>query len=272
MTGQESQRPDPAIIIEGNGPVILAMPHIATWLPGDVAADLNETGRALADTDWHIDRLYDGLLPAATIVQATAHRYVIDVNRDPEGTSLYPGQSTTGLIPLTDFDGRPIWTAPPTEKATAFRRLNHHMPYHMALAVHIARLRERHDHVILYDCHSIRSEIPHLFEGRLPDLNIGTNGGVTCAPAIEAAAVAAAAASDFSHVLNGRFKGGWTTRQYGKPAQGVHAIQMEIAQSVYLEAEAPPWSYADSKAERLRAVLRGILERLEALARSGELA
>lgn len=272
MTGQESQRPDPAIIVEGTGPVILGMPHIATWLPEDVAAALNETGRALADTDWHIDRLYDGLLPSATIVQATAHRYVIDVNRDPAGTSLYPGQNTTGLIPQTDFDGRPIWDCAPDEKALGFRRLNHHMPYHMALAVHIARLRERHDHVILFDCHSIRSEIPHLFEGRLPDLNIGTNGGETCAPAVEAVVVAAAAASDYSHVLNGRFRGGWTTRHYGKPAQGVHAIQMEIAQATYLEAEAPPWTFAPAKAAPLRTLLGEILARLEALALAGELA
>ncbi|MEM9048752.1 MAG: N-formylglutamate deformylase [Pseudomonadota bacterium] len=264
-------RPDPAIIHEGEGPVILGMPHGATWLPQDVAATLNETGQVLADTDWHIDRLYDGLLPSATIVQATAHRYVVDVNRDPDGTSLYPGQNGTGLIPLTDFDGRPIWTDPPDGKTAAFRRLNHHMPYHMALAVHIARLRERYTHVVLYDCHSIRSAIPYLFDGTLPDLNIGTDGGKTCAPAIEAAVVEAAAASDFSHVLNGRFRGGWTTRHYGQPAKGVHAIQMEIAQSAYLEAEVPPWRYSQAKAARLRALLGEILHRLEALVLSGEL-
>ena len=259
---------DPVEVHRGSLPVVLGLPHTGTWLPDDAAARLNETGRALADTDWHIDRLYDGLLPGASTVRATFHRYVIDANRDPSGASLYPGQNTTGLCPLTDFDGHPLYDPgqEPDETETARRRDAFHAPYHAALAAEVERVRAEHGIAILYDCHSIRSVIPYLFDGTLPDFNIGTNGGRTCALEIEvAAAETCASAEGYTSVLNGRFKGGWTTRHYGRPETGVHAIQMELAQSTYMD-EAPPWTYRDDRAERLRATLRIILERLAALA------
>jgi len=257
----------PVEVIRGDGPVVLGMPHTGTWLPDGVASRLNGRGRALADTDWHVDRLHAGLLPGATIVRAAFHRYAIDANRDPEGASLYPGQNTTGLVPLTDFDGQPIWKAPPDAAEVAARRAAFHAPYHAALAAEMARVRDRHGVAILYDCHSIRGRIPFLFEGDLPDLNIGTNGGATCAPVVEETVTAICArAAGFSHVLNGRFRGGWTTRHYGRPAEGWHAVQMEIAQRAYLAAEAPPWTYDAAKAARLRPVLREILETLADLA------
>ena len=257
---------NPVEVVQGDGPVILGLPHTGTWLPDDIRARLNPRGQALADTDWHIHRLYDGLLPGATTVRATFHRYVIDANRGPDDASLYPGQNTTGLVPLTDFDGEPIWETEPTAEDIAARKARFHAPYHATLAAEIARVRARHGVAILYDCHSIRSVIPFLFPGVLPDFNIGTNGGRSCAPAIEAATFEICAATGRSHVLNGRFKGGWTTRHYGQPEQGVHAIQMELAQATHLEAEAPPFAYDAAKAETLRATLKAILERLAALA------
>ena len=265
-------------IREGRSPVVLGLPHTGTEVPPEIHARLNETGRLLADTDWHIHRLYDGLLADATMVRATFHRYVIDANRDPKGASLYPGQNTTGLIPETDFDGRPIWHdgqgSGPDDIAA--RRAAFHAPYHDALAAQLERVREIHGVAVLYDCHSIRSHIPFLFEGRLPDMNIGTNMGTTCAPEIEAAALEIAAAAGaggngYTSVLNGRFTGGWTPRHYGRPAENLHAIQMELAQSSHLTTETPPFDYDDAKADRLRAPLRSILERLEELALSGAL-
>ena len=251
----------------GGGPVVLAIPHTGTHVPEGVWDRLNGTGRALADTDWHVERLYDGLLEGATTVRMAVHRYAIDVNRDPSGASLYPGQNTTGLVPLTDFDGRPIWTEEPDAAEIERRRASLHAPYHAALAAEVERVRARHGVAILHDCHSIRSRVPHLFEGRLPDLNLGTDGGRTCAPEIEAAAAAVCEGEkDFTSVLNGRFRGGWTTRRYGRPGEGVHAIQMEIAQSAYLAAEAPPWAYDEARAGRLRPVLGAILTRLAELA------
>lgn len=259
----------PAEVIRGDGPIILGQPHGGTWLPEDIARRLNATGRALSDTDWHIGRLYDGLVPGVTVVRAAFHRYAIDANRDPSGTSLYPGQNTTGLCPVTDFDGQPIWREgqEPSADETEARRVAFHAPYHAALAAEVERVRARHGVAIVYDCHSIRSRIPFLFAGVLPDLNIGTNGGETCAPAIEAAvARICAGAEGFTHVLNGRFRGGWTTRHYGRPETGVHAIQMEIAQSAYLTDETPPWRYDARKAERLRGPLKDILDTIAAAA------
>ncbi len=253
----------PVSVQKGDGAIVLGLPHTGTFVPDDIAAKLNVTGRALADTDWHIDRLYDGLLEGVTTVRANFHRYVIDANRDPEGVSLYPGQNTTTLVPMTDFEGQSIWKVPPTEQDISDRIASYHAPYHAALQAELDRVSARHGHVVLYDCHSIRSRIPHLFNGTLPDLNVGTFDGRSCASTIEGAVSAVCGgASEYSSVLNGRFKGGWTTRHYGQPTQGYHAIQMELAQSTYLSAEATPWTYDADKAGKLRDVLRTILSSL----------
>ncbi|PZM16203.1 N-formylglutamate deformylase [Rhizobium tubonense] len=254
---------------EGSSPVILGFPHTGTDVPPAIWERLNANGRLLADTDWHIHRLYDALVPDVTTVRATFHRYVIDANRDPAGTSLYPGQNTTGLVPQTDFDNAPIWRdgQAPTEADIAARVADFHAPYHAALAAEIERVKSIHGIAVLYDCHSIRSHTPFLFDGRLPDFNVGTDNGTTCDPAIEAATVAVtSSAKGYTSILNGRFKGGWTTRHYGKPATGVHAIQMELAQSTHLASEAPPFAYDDAKAEKLRVHLASILSRIEQIA------
>lgn len=254
---------------QGTSPVILGLPHTGTDVPEDIWARLNDNGRILADTDWHIHRLYDGLIGDATMVRATFHRYCLDANRDPSGTSLYPGQNTTGLIPESDFDGKAIWKdgEAPTKADIADRLARFHAPYHAALAAEIERVQSIHGVAILYDCHSIRSHIPFLFEGKLPDFNIGTDGGKTCDPGIEAIAVdVTARAEGYTSILNGRFKGGWTTRHYGRPETGVHAIQMELAQSTHLASETPPFAYDQAKADALRIHLKTILERLENIA------
>ncbi|MGI3170412.1 N-formylglutamate deformylase [Pseudooceanicola sp. C21-150M6] len=251
-------------ITRGESPLVLGLPHTGTELPEDVAAGLNDTGRAIADTDWHIHELYAGLAKGVTTVRTRIHRYAIDVNRDPSGASLYPGQNTTGLCPLTDFDGRPLYMDghEPDEKEIERRRLAYHAPYHAALEAELARVKAIHGYAVLYDCHSIRSVIPFLFDGTLPDFNIGTNMGQTCAPEIESAVQDICAnAEGFTSTLNGRFKGGWTTRHYGRPTDGLHAIQMELAQSTYMH-ESPPWDYAPDRAEALRPHLKTILDTL----------
>jgi len=259
----------PVSVVQGTSPIVLGLPHTGVLVPDGIAANLNTNGRKLTDTDWHIDRLYEGLLPNATIVKANFHRYVIDANRDPEGASLYPGQNTTTLVPLTDFDGVNIWNTPPAQAEVAARRTAFHAPYHNALRAELERVRELHGVAILYDCHSIRSDIPHLFDGILPDFNVGTNNGATCAPQIEAATVEICqSAAGYNSTLNGRFKGGWTTRQYGQPQSGLHAIQMELAQSTYLTNEVAPWSYDQTRADCLRPHLANILTTLAKLAPS----
>jgi N-formylglutamate deformylase len=258
---------NPVDVVRGDSPVILGLPHTGTYVPDAVRAALTARGQGLEDTDWHIHTLHDGLLAGATTVRATFHRYVIDANRDPSGASLYPGQNTTGLVPTTLFDGPDLWVTPPTADVITARRLAYHVPYHAALNVEMERVHARHGVAILYDCHSIRSHIPYLFEGKLPDFNIGTNGGTTCAPVIERAVVdICARAAGYSSVLNGRFKGGWTTRHYGRPAQNWHVIQMELAQSTYLTTESAPWTYDTAKADRLRGHIKEILTTLAAMA------
>jgi N-formylglutamate deformylase len=264
----------PVAVTKGDSPVILGLPHGGTFVPDTLMARLNDRGRALSDTDWHIAQLYQGVLPGVTTVEATFHRYVIDANRDPAGTSLYPGANTTSLCPTTNFDGLDIWTAgqEPSADEIAARRAQYHAPYHAALAAEVDRVKARHGVAIVYDCHSIRSTIPFLFPGLLPVFSIGTNHGQTCAAQVSDAVTAPCfAATPFDAVLNGRFKGGWTTRHYGQPETGVHAIQMELAQRAYLADEAAPWAYDAAKAAPLRNVLRRILTSLDTLARSGKL-
>lgn len=254
----------------GGGPLILSLPHTGTTMPPEVAAGLADADLALKDTDWWIDRLYAPLAEAldATTVHTALSRTAIDVNRDPSGRSLYPGQATTGLAPLETFDGEPLYRpdAEPDEAEIARRRSRWFDPYHTALAAELARLRREHGLVLLYDCHSIRSRVPRLFPGELPVFNIGSNDGRSCAPEIAEAAAAICGRSGMSTVVDGRFKGGWITRHYGRPEHGVHALQMELACRAYMD-EAPP-RFDEARAERLRGVLSDMLDAmLSALAR-----
>jgi N-formylglutamate deformylase len=258
---------NPVEIVKGDGPIVLGLPHTGTRVPQEVGAALNGRGQGLDDTDWHIEKLYDELLPGVTSVRAIFHRYVIDANRDPTGASLYPGQNTTGLVPFTDFDGHDIWTTPPDAAEVARRLTAYHAPYHAALETEMNRVQRKHGIAVLYDCHSIRSRIPFLFEDVLPDFNVGTNGGASCALEVESALAEICAAADgYTSIVNGRFKGGWTTRHYGRPERNWHAIQMELAQSTYLVEEAAPWAYDDAKAALLRPHLGNILTTLAAMA------
>ncbi len=247
---------------QGEGPIILAMPHSGTHVPDDIFRRLNQRGQKLADTDWHVDLLYEGLGNDYTRVQACFHRYVIDPNRAADDEALYPGQNSTGLVPLVDFNGDTIWHEPPDDIDKVFRLHHFHQPYHRALKAQIERVRRRHGIVLLFDCHSIRSQLPFLFEGRLPDLNIGTHNGRSCDPRLQKAAETICAQSGFSHVVNGRFKGGWTTRHYGQPEKAVHAIQLEIAQRTYLKQEQEPWDFNHEGAKNLRTRLQSLLHRL----------
>lgn len=247
-------------VTRGSSPLILSMPHPGIGLPPEVHAALNERGRLVEDTDWRMRQLYAFAARfQPTIVEAQLSRYVIDLNRDPSGVSLYPGQATTELVPTTTFDGAPIWTTQPDAAEIERRRETYFQPYHDALAAEIAQVQAAHGFCLLWDCHSIKSAIPRLFPGALPTLNLGTNSGASCAPSVEAAAIAAMGRQPVTQVANGRFKGGWITRRYGRPDDHVHAIQMEIALSAYLVDEAPPWAFDAAKAASLQDALAAII-------------
>lgn len=228
-------------VIEGEAPLIVAFPHVGTGL-ADVEDAFRSPWLARRDADWWVDELYGFAADmGATLIRTRISRSVIDVNRDPSGTSLYPGQATTELCPTTTFDGEPLYAdAVPDEAEIVRRRSLWFDPYHAALAAQVERLRRLHSRVVLYDAHSIRSHVPRLFDGELPQFNIGTNGGVTCDPALAATVQDICATSGESHILDGRFRGGWTTRHYGRPENGVHAIQMELAIRGYMDEPTTP--------------------------------
>jgi len=254
-------------IVEGTAPLIVAFPHSGTAL-ADVGERFSSRWLARRDADWWIDRLYDFAQDlGATIVRTPISRSVIDVNRDPSGASLYPGQATTELCPTTTFDGDPLYPRDGPDAAEIDRRRAAWFdPYHRAIAAQIRRLRATFPRIVIYDAHSIRSHIPRLFDGELPLFNIGTYNGTTCDPALTAAVAAICQASGHSHVVDGRFRGGWTTRHYGEPGEGVHAIQMELAIRGYLPEPAKPdetnWppAFDPAYAAPLKAILFDILK------------
>lgn len=258
----------PVEVKRGNLPLVLAMPHTGLYIPQEILDSFSHSAKQLTDTDWNVHRLYDSLLPDVTVVRALFHRYVIDANRDPSGTTLYSDQRTTALCPLTTFGGEPNYLPgrEPDAKEISRRIDRFHAPYHNALKQEINLTRRRHGVAILYDCHSIRSRIPFLFASRLPDFNIGTNNGITCCHMLEKEIqMICERNQEYTTVVNGRFKGGWTTRHYGNPSKGIHAVQMELAQSTYM-LEHSPWTYDESKSEQLRQVLAQILKALTVIA------
>lgn len=248
--------------ISGATPVLIDIPHCGTFVPPEIARNLTPAGQRLLDTDWHVEKLY-AFAPklGAGLFHATHSRYVADLNRDPDGVPLYPGADNTEVCPLKSFHDAELWLpgrAP--DAGEAKRRVDAYWrPYHAALAAEIAGVRARHGYCVLLDGHSIFSEVPRFFAGKLSDFNLGTADGRSCAPSLQARAAAVLAeAGGFTQVVNGRFKGGYITRHYGMPEQGIHALQLEMAMSAYLDERAPE-RYDAARAARLIAVLEKLV-------------
>lgn len=245
----------------GNAPLLISLPHDGTQLPPTFAQRLSAPARRLPDTDWHVRRLYGFARElGASMLIPNYSRYLVDLNRPPDDAVLYPGQNSTGLCPLRRFDGGPIYRdgQAPERDEIVERRERYWQPYHDALADELERLRGEHGRVLLWEAHSIRGECPFLFDGRLPDFNIGTADGRSCDRQRQARIEACLAArSTYSWVVNGRFKGGYITRHYGRPDVGVDAVQLELAQRNYMDEDSFAWS--PQRAARLQAGIRELL-------------
>ena len=249
---------------QGSRPLLISMPHVGTHVPPALAARFTGEARHVPDTDWHLERLYDFAdALGASVLVATHSRYVIDLNRPPDGASLYPGQSVTGLCPVDTFDDTPLYTDPadrPGEAEIAARRDAIWHPYHAQLAEELARIKAQHGIAMLWDAHSIRSVLPRFFEGRLTDLNLGTAKGASCDPALaETLLGIAREATGYTSVLNGRFTGGYITRHHGRPQDGQHAVQLEMTQSSYMQ-EALPFDYLPGVASGVQPHLQRMLQ------------
>lgn len=258
----------------GTSPLLISMPHVGTRLPDALADRLQASAHSLPDTDWHLDQLYDFARDdGATVLQATTSRYVIDLNRPPDGASLYPGQTTTGLVPLESFHGQALYEAgaEPDEEEIAQRLLQYWHPYHAELRAQIKRIKARHGFVLLWDAHSINGELPRLFDGVLPELNFGTNGGNSASALVEQAITQIASRQPCTWVLNGRFKGGYITRHYGDPANGVHTVQLEKSQRIYMD-EAAPYGYRRDRANPLKTTLKDFMQACLVAARRASVA
>jgi formiminoglutamase len=259
----------PWLVVERrDAPFIVSIPHAGVDL-GDQESRFVGPWRARRDTDWHLAELYGFAASlGATIVRTRVSRSIIDVNRDPSGASLYPGQATTGLCPTTTFDGELLYRdgVAPSAAEIAARREAYFVPYHSAVGAEIARLRHTHPRVALYDAHSIRSRVPRLFDGELPQFNLGTHSGRACSPVLRETLAAIIAESGHSYVVDGRFKGGWITRSFGRPGEGVDAIQMELgcrgymAEPEHIDDDNWPTPFDPQRAAAILPTLRRLLE------------
>lgn len=262
--------PPPFVFHPGTQPLLVSIPHMGTYVPPDIAARLTDDARRVPDTDWHLDRLYAFARElGASVLQATHSRYVVDLNRPPDNASLYPGQATTSLCPDATFDGTPVYLDGQGvgDEEMAKRRETWWQPYHGQLRRELERLHAQHGVAMLWDAHSIRSVLPRFFEGKLPDLNIGTAQGASCGPELSRRLHdIAQAVPGHTSVLNGRYTGGYITRHYGRPAAGFHAVQLEMTQCSYMD-EQWPFEYRPAKAEAVQPHLRRMLEAMLAFAR-----
>ena len=253
---------DIATLHRGTLPLLVSLPHDGSHIPGELAARMAPESRRAPDTDWHVSRLYAfAKTMGASVLVPTHSRYVVDLNRPPDDVSLYPGRNTTGLCPAVRFTGEPVYLdgEQPTAHEIAARVERYWRPYHALLSEELQRLRAAHGRVLLWEGHSIRAQCPFLFEGVLPDLNLGTSSGASCAPALQARLEAVLSAQgDYSWVANGRFKGGYITRHYGRPAEGVDAVQLELAQKNYMDEDS--FEYDEARATRLVPTLRALLD------------
>ena len=244
----------------GSAPLLVSMPHTGTFVPEWLAPRLSPAARALPDTDWHLERLYSFLDElGASVLVATHSRYVVDLNRPPDNANLYPGQDTTGVVPLDTFHRELLYLPgfPPSPEEAAERIRGYWRPYHAKLAEELQALKAKHGYALLWDAHSIFSVLPRFFQGKLPDLNLGTADGKSCGPGIGEAL--RKSVEGYSAVLNGRFKGGYITRTYGNPSERVHAVQLELSEATYMDEKAP-YKFRENLARQLRPQLRTLLE------------
>lgn len=260
---------------QGTRPLLISMPHVGTHVPPALAARLTDEAQRVPDTDWHLERLYDFAdALGASVLVATHSRFVIDLNRPPDGSSLYPGQSVTGLCPVDLFDDQRLYRDPvdvPGDAEIAERREAIWQPYHAQLAQELARMKAEHGVAALWDAHSIRSVLPRFFEGRLTDLNLGTANGASCSPVLaEQLLTIGQAAAGYTAVLNGRFMGGYITRQHGNPTHGIHAVQLEMTQCSYMQ-ESWPFDYLPSVAVGVQPYVRRMLEAVLAFVEESEI-
>ena len=246
----------------GNAPLLLSLPHDGSLIPPALAQRMVPAARRAPDTDWHVSRLYAFARELGASILVPRHsRYVVDLNRPEDDVSLYPGQNTTGLCPIVQFSGEPVYLEGqgPDAAEVASRVDTYWRPYHQSLQSELARIRAQHGRAVLWEGHSIRGVVPFLFEGRLPDLNLGTAAGASCSPVLQSRLEAVLAAQDeYDWVANGRFKGGHITRHYGDPGNGMDAVQLEISQRNYMDETSFDWD--EGKAARLQRVLRALLE------------
>ncbi|MGL1957588.1 MAG: N-formylglutamate deformylase [Colwellia sp.] len=255
---------------KGKVGVLISMPHNGQEIPAEIAATMTVEGKKVADTDWFIDRLYDFAQALGIyVIKPKYSRYVIDLNRGIDGVNLYPGANSTELCPTTAFDLSPLYLdeKQPSNDEIQQRITHYWQPYHQAITETLADLKQEFGKVVLLDAHSILSHVPRFFSGKLPDFNFGTvddNQDISCAAEL-INSVKQLNFFPYTSIINGRFKGGYITRAYGDPTNNIHAIQLELSQSTYMNE--PSDHYNDVNAAQVKKKLQEFVECLISFSR-----
>lgn len=245
---------------DGDSPLLVSVPHDGRNIPADIARQMTPEALSIPDTDWHVARLYEFCAELnANMIIATHSRYVVDLNRSATDAALYEGQVSTGLCPVKTFSGAPVYRygegVSAAEKEQ--RVVSYWQPYHEQLQRRLQQIKERFGYALLWDAHSIPSQVPSLFPGELPVLNLGTNNGRSCPEYLRDAVAAVATSSSCSAVIDGRFRGGFITRHYGRIEEKQFAIQLELAQRSYMDEDTG--EYDEPRAAQLTKTLQAML-------------
>ncbi len=247
-------------------PILLSVPHCGTAFPEELASDYKpEFVRAPEDTDWFVDTLYDFAAELGIgLIAANYSRWVIDLNRNPQSKPLYAdGRIITALCPVTTFTGQSIYKDERKEVETGEvqRRRNVYFdPYHQKIKGLLDVLKKKYGKVLLWDCHSIRQQVLTIQKDKFPDLILGDADGTSASPGLIETVLGGLDHSDYSVSHNHPFKGGYITRHFGRPSENQHALQLEMTKMNYMDDS--EMSYDKSRAEKIRALLKSIFEKL----------
>ena len=250
-------------------PLLISVPHAGTEVPDELRHRFTSVGQRLPDTDWHVDRLYDFARDmGASILIANYSRYVVDLNRSPDSRALYDAVPTSPVCAAVTFTGDSIYLADQAPAPAEIRERveSYWRPYHAQIEDELQRMVDQFGYAVLWDAHSVASEVPGLFAGVLPEFNLGTRDGAACPRHVgDALLQLLTEDGEFGAVLDGRFKGGYITEHYGSPAQKIFAVQLELAQRAYLDESAHP-DWQPDRAYRAQELIAQLLGRLLKLA------
>ncbi len=246
-------------------PILVSVPHAGILFPKEVLEKMDPEKAAFPeDTDWFVDQLYGFCSEMGiTMIVANYSRCVVDLNRDPNNIPLYKdGRVITDVVSVTDFNGAPIYKDEYKPNETEIQnRLDHYFfPYHHKIEEILADLKKEFGVALLFDAHSIKKNVPGIQKDDFPQVILGDNDETSAHPELIQTAVESLSGKSFNFSHNFPFKGGFITRSFGKPEQNIHALQLEMTKTNYMNDSET--EYDLERAEKIQQILKITLQNL----------